>query len=119
MKILKKLFLILICNVFFLNGCKKNSTEVEAPVFQRHNRVISIYDINNNEIGKLTCMGYSALINDNILYSKFSKINSEQNSSVEYWLYNINDKSNTYLGIVDDYNYEATHETTVYNDHVY
>lgn len=119
MRIRKSLFLILLCNSVLLFGCRQSDTEIGAQDSQRQNRVVSIYDIDNKVIGELTCIGYSALVQNNILYSKFPKSSSEHDNGVEYWLYNIDDKSDIYLGFVNDYNYEATYEATVYNDHAY
>lgn len=96
MRIRKSLFLILLCNSVLLFGCRQSDTEIGTQDSQRQNRVVSIYDIDNKVIGELTCIGYSALVQNNILYSKFPKSSSEHDNGVEYWLYNIDDKSDIY-----------------------
>ncbi len=81
------------------------------------NVVLPIYNAENQEIGSITCYGYSLLTNGCILYSKVPE-NSSMLNAQEYWLYDIEAKENHMLGTVDC-RYEAYYEAIESDGHLY
>lgn len=109
-----------------LSGCKNDSSsetsveiDINTSAFQDEHKLVCIYDINNKIIGEISCYQYSTLVKNNILYTKLLDGSTSSSDGVEYWLYNIDTKTDTYLGTVKDYIYEASYETTLVDDHVY
>lgn len=109
-----------------LSGCKNDSSsetsveiDINTSAFQDEHKLVCIYDINNKIIGEISCYQYSTLVKSNILYTKLLDGSTSSSDGVEYWLYNIDTKTDTYLGAVKDYIYEASYETTLVDDHVY
>lgn len=105
-----------------LSGCA-NDSNPEAPIgifdIPDEHITVPIYDISNKKIGEISCYSYSTLIQNNILYTKLMNGSTSSSDGVEYWLYNIDTQTDTYLGTVKDYFYEAFYETVLVDDHVY
>lgn len=83
------------------------------------NTDIPIYDINNQEIGSITCFNYSLLIDNYILYSKLPNNNVDEITEMEYYLYDIDTKEDYPLSTINDWYYEETYETVNVDNHLY
>ncbi len=81
------------------------------------NHVVTIYNTDNQEIGSITCNDYSSLVNGCLLYSKTPESSSSP-EACEYWLYDIEAKENYMLGVIDS-RYDALHEATKTDGHLY
>ncbi len=127
MKVLKKISVLFVLGLMFVfsscnnlnsEGDHDSSIDNNADMNEYNNRVVPIYDINNKEIGSITCLSYSAFVAGNILYKKLPE-NASSKSTIEYWLYDINTKTDYQLAVVDDCSYVAAYEAIESNNHLY
>lgn len=122
---------IIIISVFLSTGCNNSNSsndrakEENIPSdgdinFASYcNTDIPIYDINNQEIGSITCFNYSLLIDNYILYSKLPNNNVDEITEMEYYLYDIDTKEDYPLSTINDWYYEETYETVNVDNHLY
>lgn len=76
------------------------------------NSEYTIYDGKNQEIGKIYAHSHSILVDNSILYTK--ALEGEDNTEIlEYRLYNIETKEDHILTRINNYLYDAAHNTIV------
>lgn len=119
MKVLKHIFVLLLTlsMLFVSSGCN-NSSGGETDVGSYSNSIVSIYDAYNQEIGSITCFGYSVLVDESVLYTKLPE-NASSEDTLEYWLYNIQTKSNNQLAVVKNCSFETSYEVIKSGEHLY
>ncbi|MDG0810615.1 hypothetical protein [Cohnella rhizosphaerae] len=83
------------------------------------NEKISIYDINNKEIGKIERYGILVLTDDSIIYNKIPTGSVDSITDMDYYRYIFKTKENIKLGTVENWSYEAKYDTTVIGNSLY
>lgn len=99
------------------SGSPGSSASDDDDDYIYKNDIISIYNVNNEEIGSIECYYHYALVNGSILYTRLPE-GASSDDRLEYWLYDIEYKVDHKLGVVDS-RYEATYEVIKANDHLY
>lgn len=124
-KILLCLFLVISlfgCNINEQSSSKiQNTTDAvnNNEIASLHNKTISIFNLDNQVIGEICCFTFSNLFDNNILYTKLPQDSPSSTIDLEYWIYNIPNQTDTYVGTVKDWMYEASYESIYVDDHLY
>lgn len=117
-KIKIPILLTLVACILFYPGCSNPEYELVDQ-----NTKISIYDVNNREIGSIECYQYSILAGSCILYNRLTKKYPEAFvggvDEVEYHMYDIETKKDYKLSTIKDWGYEESHEAIIKDDHLY
>lgn len=83
------------------------------------NEIISVCDINDNEISNIEHFGAVTQTDSGFIYSMLSSNSTDDCFEMEYYQYNFSSNKSIKLGIISEWVYEASYDT-IYNDnHTY
>lgn len=109
---------LLMCSAC-LSGCEQVHSNTGGLVNENvKNTELSIYNIQNEEIGSICAYHYGGLVDSFVLYNALPE-GRHDTSEVVYHLYDIETGIDYELCSVQDWAYESFYETIVYKDHAY
>lgn len=110
--LLLSIIVLLIC----LFGCNLINDDY---VYYYENESYAVYDINNNELAVLDTYLSPWLYEDKLIYSRLPKTHTTNGGTMDFYCYNISDKTEDYLGTIKDYSLMMSDQSVIYKQHIY
>ncbi len=111
-------FFVLICCIICSNSTNTNNTGNNGS-FQINNSLRTVYDIDNNKIGEIDAYGAVKLVNHTIIYSQIPNAPVDKIRQMNYYFYDIDEKTSYKVGSVKNWSFDAFYESVKIDDHLY